>query len=75
MFVLTGTVDSADEFFASVEIDMSPVAQMIGHAVIPVAAFPCEIKEGDVFYIVKLREEVLPAIICSDITKKNKEEE
>ncbi len=65
-FVLIGTVDSKDDFFATVEINMNPVTEKAGHAVIPVAAFPCVIKEGDTFYILKLTEESLPVIICGD---------
>ena len=65
-FVLIGTVDSRDEFFATVEINMNPVTQKIGHAVMPVSAFPCEIKEGDNFYILKLTEDSIPVIICKE---------
>jgi len=70
-FVLIGTVDSKDDFFATVEINMNPVTHQVGHAVLPVHAFPCEIKEGDIFYILKLTEETLPVIIC----KESKEED
>ena len=49
-FVLIGTVDSKDDFFATVEINMNPVTHQVGHAVLPVRAFPCESKEGDIFY-------------------------
>ena len=65
-FVLIGTVDSKDDFFATVEINMNPATEQAGHAVMPVAAFPCEIKEGDTFYILKLTEEALPVIICGE---------
>tara|TARA_R100000030_G_C3152126_1_gene98510 strand:+ start:224 stop:478 length:255 start_codon:yes stop_codon:yes gene_type:complete len=63
-FVLVGTVDSKDDFFATVEINMNPQTQQSGTAVMPLAAFPCEIKEGETFYILKLTEETLPVILC-----------
>ena len=45
---------------------MNPATHQVGHAVMPVTAFPCEIEEGDTFYILKLTEEALPVIICGD---------
>ena len=63
-FLLVGTVDSKDEFFATVEINMNPATKQAGHAVLPVSAFPCEIIEGDTFYILKLTEDTDPVIIC-----------
>ncbi len=76
-FVLIGTVDSKDDFFATVEINMNPTTQKVGHAVMPVSAFPCEIKEGDNFYILKLTEDSIPVIICieSEETKKSNDGE
>ena len=65
-FVLIGTVDSKDDFFATVEINMNPVTEQVGHAVMPISAFPCEIEEGETIYILKLTEETLPVIICKD---------
>ena len=65
-FVLIGTVDSKDEFFATVEINMNPQTHHVGHAVLPLHAFPCQVGEGDIFYILKLTEESLPVIICKD---------
>ena len=63
-FVLVGTVDSKDEFFATVEINMNPATEQPGHAVMPLTAFPCQIKEGETFYILKLTEASLPVILC-----------
>ena len=63
-FVLVGTVDSKDDFFATVEINMNPATEEPGHAVMPLTAFPCQIKEGETFYILKLTEESLPVILC-----------
>ena len=63
-FVLVGTVDSKDDFFATVEINMNPATEEPGHAVMPLTAFPCHIKEGETFYILKLTEESLPVILC-----------
>ena len=63
-FVLIGTVDSKDDFFATVEINMNPQTEHVGHAVMPIHAFPCAIDEGDIFYILKLTEDTDPVIIC-----------
>ena len=65
-FVLTGIVDSTDQFFASVEINLNPPLAESSVAVIPLHAFPCEIKEGDSFYVVKLTEDSEPVIICGE---------
>ena len=65
-FLLIGTVDSKDEFFATVELNMNPATSQPGHAVMPISAFPCEIKEGDTFYILKLTERTDPVIICKE---------
>ena len=62
-FVLIGTVDSMDEYFATVEINMNPATEQAGHAVMPLSAFPCQIKEGETFYILKLTEDTLPVIL------------
>ena len=70
-FVLIGTVDSMDEYFATVEINMNPATEQAGHAVMPLHAFPCEIKEGDTFYILKLTEDSIPVIICKDAEEKS----
>ena len=65
-FLLIGTVDSKDDFFATVEINMNPATNQAGHAVMPITAFPCKIKEGDTFYILKLTEDTDPVIICKE---------
>ena len=65
-FVLTGIVDSTDQFFASVEVNLVPPLAESSLAVIPLHAFPCDIKEGDSFYILKLTEEKEPVIICGE---------
>tara|TARA_B100000900_G_C19974548_1_gene471237 strand:+ start:134 stop:373 length:240 start_codon:yes stop_codon:yes gene_type:complete len=65
-FVLIGVVDSFDSQFATVEVNMNP--SMNGgpaQAVMPVTAFPCEIDEGQKFYIVKLTEESEAVIVCN----------
>ncbi len=69
-FVLIGTVDTKDDFFATVEINMNPITEQVGHAVLPLHAFPCEISEGDIFYILKLTKESLPVIICKESEEK-----
>tara|TARA_B100000131_G_scaffold42770_1_gene38446 strand:- start:299 stop:544 length:246 start_codon:yes stop_codon:yes gene_type:complete len=63
-FVLIGTVDSTDEFFATVEINTNPPVAEHSLAVMPLHAFPCKISEGDTFYILKLTEKENPVIIC-----------
>ena len=65
-FVLIGTVDSKDDLLATVEINMNPATAQPGYAVIPLTAFPCEIEEGDLFYIIKLTEESESVIICKE---------
>ena len=65
-FVLVGTIDSKDAFFATVEIDTNPQTMQVGHAVLPIHAFPCTVEEGDKFYILKLTEDSLPVIICEN---------
>jgi hypothetical protein len=70
-FVLIGTVDSKDDFFATVEINMNPATEQVGHAIMPLGAFPCQVKEGDNFYILKLTKDSLPVIICEE-TKETK---
>jgi len=65
-FVLIGTVDSMDSQFATVEINYIPATtEIAGMAVLPITAFPCEIAEGDVFYIIKLDPEVDATILCT----------
>ena len=71
-FVMVGVVDSRDDFFATVEINSSPPVAEAAMAVIPLHAFPCEIKEGDQFYILKLTAETDPVIICKDKEGKTK---
>ena len=64
-FILVGTIDSHDGQFATVELNLNPATNAgPAIAVMPVAAFPCEIKEGDTFYVVKLSELEDAVIIC-----------
>ena len=54
VFILVGTIDSHDGKFATVELDLNPATNAgPAMAVMPVGAFPCKIKEGDTFYVVK----------------------
>mgnify|MGYP004383392877 CR=1 FL=1 len=66
-FVLTGTVDSADDFLAMVEINTNPPAAEPSYAVMAKSAFPCEVKEGTKFYILKLTKDDIPVIICEHV--------
>jgi len=64
-FVLVGTIDSHDGQFATVELDLNPATNGgPAMAVMPVSAFPCEVKEGNTFYVVKLSELQDAIIIC-----------
>lgn len=64
-FVLVGTIDSVDALFATVEISTNPPQEQMSLSVIPVNTFPCEIKEGDNFYILKLTADADSVIICN----------
>ena len=64
-FILVGMIDSHDAVFATVELNTTPASNGgPAIAVMPVAAFPCEIYEGKVFYVVKLHDEQDAAIVC-----------
>ena len=66
-FVLMGVIDSHDGVFATVELNTNPASNGgSATAVMPVSAFPCEISEGKVFYVVKLHENQDAVIICED---------
>ena len=69
-FILVGMVDSFDKQFASVEINTNPATNGgPAMAVMPVAAFPCEIYEVKVFYVVKLHEEQDAVVVCQEDVK------
>jgi len=64
-FVLVGTIDSHDGQFATVELHLNPATNGgPAMAVMPVSAFPCEVKEGNTFYVVKLSELQDSVVIC-----------
>ena len=66
-FILVGMVDSHDAHFATVELNTTPASNGgPATAVMPVAAFPCEIYEGKVFYVVKLHDEQDAVIVCQE---------
>tara|TARA_Y100000592_G_scaffold63320_1_gene98733 strand:+ start:1526 stop:1780 length:255 start_codon:yes stop_codon:yes gene_type:complete len=66
-FILLGMVDSHDEHFATVELSTNPASNGgPATAVMPVNAFPCEIYEGKVFYVVKLHDDKDAVIICHE---------
>ena len=69
-FILLGMVDSFDEHFATVELNTNPASNG-GPSIagMPVNAFPCEIYEGKVFYVVKLSEVTDAVIICQEDVK------
>lgn len=64
-FILVGMVDSFDSHFATVELNTTPESNGgPATAIMPVAAFPCEIYEGKVFYVVKLYQDEDATIVC-----------
>ena len=64
-FILVGMIDSFDKHFATVELNTNPASNGgPSIAVMPVNAFPCEIHEGKVFYVVKLSEMEDEIVIC-----------
>ncbi len=69
-FILVGMIDSYDDYFATVELNTTPASNGgPAVAVMPVSAFPCEIYEGKVFYVVKLHEEQDATIVCQKDVK------
>ena len=65
VFILVGTIDSHDGQFATVELNLNPATNGgPAMAVMPVSAFPCEVKEGNTFYVVKLSPVLDAVIIC-----------
>lgn len=67
VFVLIGSVQSTDEFFATVQLQTSEACeQETGLAVLPLHAFPCKIKAGDSFHIMKETEDSIPIIQCGE---------
>jgi len=69
-FILLGMVDSFDDHFATVELNTNPASNGgPAIAVMPVNAFPCEIYEGKVFYVVKLSELMDAVVICQEDVK------
>ena len=75
-FILLGMVDSFDEHFATVELNTNPASNGgPATAVMPVNAFPCEIYEGKVFYVVKLHDNKDAVIICQEDAKSGRKSE
>lgn len=69
-FILVGMVDSFDPYFATVELNTTPASNGgPSIAVMPVSAFPCEIYEGKVFYVVKLHDSEDATIVCQKDVK------
>ena len=69
-FVLMGVIDSHDGVFATVELNTNPASNGgPATAVMPVTAFPCEISEGKVFFVVKMHEDQDAQIICQEEEK------
>lgn len=65
-FVLVGTIDSADNVFATVELNLPAPVEQSSIAILPLSAFPCKVEEGDRFFIVKLDKDMDAEIICEN---------
>ena len=64
-FILVGMIDSFDAHFATVELNTTPASNGgPSVAVMPISAFPCDIYEGKVFYVVKMHEDQDATIVC-----------
>ena len=64
-FVLVGTILSFDSFFATVEFQTNPPSNGGGSiAVMPLNAIPCDIKIGNIIYVVKQELQEVPVITC-----------
>ena len=75
-FILVGVIDSHDGVFATVELNTNPASNGgPATAVMPVSAFPCEISEGKVFYVMKLHEDQDAVIVCEDDKNEQRREE
>ena len=69
-FILVGMIDTHDAHFATVELNTNPASNGgPATAVMPVSAFPCEIYEGRVFYVVKLHDNQDAVVICQEDAK------
>ena len=64
-FVLVGTILSFDSFFTTVEFQTNPPSNGGGSiAVMPLNAIPCDIKIGNIIYVVKQELQEVPVITC-----------
>jgi hypothetical protein len=64
-FVLVGTIDSMDTTFVTVELNTPAPTEQSSIAILPITAFPCDVLEGDRFFIIKLDESLDAEIICA----------
>jgi len=65
-FLLIGTIDSMDQNFATVEVNYNPATlEPASMAVLPLSAFPCDVAEGDTFYILKIDPDKDAQILCA----------
>lgn len=64
-FVLIGTILSYDQFFATVEFNLNPIANGgPSLAILPINSIPCKIELGRKIYVVKAEEQDVPIISC-----------
>jgi hypothetical protein len=64
-FILIGVIDSYDAKHATVELATCPVKES-SVAILPTSMFPCEIKEGKQFFLLKLSEDTYPFVFCQE---------
>tara|TARA_R110001583_G_scaffold12612_4_gene55794 strand:- start:1095 stop:1334 length:240 start_codon:yes stop_codon:yes gene_type:complete len=65
---LNGTVDAVVKQSVTVELeamaDCEPIIQ-----VMPLDSFPCDIREGDAFHLLKLDEDSEPVVVCGSFVQ------
>jgi len=65
LLILIGVIDSVDNNLATVELNsLTYGAPEI--AVLPVDAFPCNVREGKVFYIIQDEQSGESTIVCEN---------
>ncbi len=64
-FVLIGTIISYDSFLTTIEFQTNPPSNGgPSIAVMPIEAIPCDVKVGNIIYVVKHKELEFPVITC-----------
>ena len=64
-FGVVGTILSYDNFLATIKFDLNPPTNGgAGLAVMPISAIPCDVKIGNIIYVVKQEHQEVPVITC-----------